>query len=138
MKIRSILSVIGTPSAEDHFVGRRRHWGMEEILTAYCSPWQNLNAERVIGSIRRECLDHIIVLGPIHLKRTLTQYVGYYNEVRTHLPLYKDLADRRPIQSADQGQIIELKKADLNAASEEAAISMIAGTARSMGILVED
>ena len=84
--------------------------GMMEILTAHRSPWQNPYADRAIGSIRREWLDHIIVLGPRHLKRVLTQYVGYYNEVRTHLSLYKDSPDRRPIQPADQGRIIELKK----------------------------
>ena len=83
---------------------------MIEVRAAHRSPWQNPHAERVIDSIRRECLDHIIVLGPRHLKRVLTQYVGDYNEVRTHLSLYKDSPDRKPIQSANQSQIIELKK----------------------------
>ena len=84
--------------------------GIKEILTAYRSPWQNPYAERVIGSIRRECLDHVIVLGPRHLKRILTRYVDYYNGVRTHLSLYKDSPDRRPTQSATIGRIVELKK----------------------------
>jgi len=79
-------------------------------VTAYRSPWQNPYAERVIGSIRRECLDHIIVLGSRHLKRVLTQYVDYYNGVRTHLSLRKDSPDRRPIQFSNEGRIIELKK----------------------------
>ena len=85
--------------------------GIKEIPTAYRSPWQNPYAERVIGSIRRECLDHVIVLGLGHLKQILTRYVDYYNGVRTHLSLYKDSPDRRPAQSASQGRIVELKKA---------------------------
>ena len=58
--------------------------GIKEILTARRSPWQNPYAERVIGSIRRECLGHVRVLGPRYLKRVLTRFVDYYNEVRTH------------------------------------------------------
>ena len=54
------------------------------------SPWQNGLAERLIGSIRRECLDHIIVLGEVHLRRILKSYARYYNEMRTHLALDKD------------------------------------------------
>jgi len=92
------------------FFRRTRALGIEEVLTAYRSPWQNPYAERVIGSIRRECLDHIIVLGPRHLKRVLTRYVDYYNGVRTHLSLRKDSPDRRPIQFSSEGRIIELKK----------------------------
>ncbi len=92
------------------FSRRARALGIEEVVTAYRSPWQNPYAERVIGSIRRECLDHIIVLGSRHLKRVLTQYVDYYNGVRTHLSLRKDSPDRRPIQFSSEGRIIELKK----------------------------
>ena len=84
--------------------------GIKEVLTAYRSPWQNPYAERVIGSIRRECLIHVIVMGPRHLKRTLTRYVDYYNEVRTHPSLYKDSPDRRPAQLVSQGRIVEFKK----------------------------
>ena len=84
--------------------------GMTEILTACRSPWQNPYAERVIGSIRRECLDHVIVLGPRHLKRVLARYADYYNGVRTHLSIYKDSPERRQIQSVDQGRIVALKK----------------------------
>ncbi len=69
------------------FSRRARVLGIKEVLTAYRSPWQNPHAERVIGSIRRECLDHVIVLGSRHLKIILTRYVDYYNEVRTHLSL---------------------------------------------------
>ncbi len=92
------------------FSRRARALGIEEVLTAYRSPWQNPYSERDIGSIRRECLDDIIVLGPRHLKRVLTQYIDYYNGVRTHLCLRKDSPDRRPIQFSSEGRIIELKK----------------------------
>jgi putative transposase len=84
--------------------------GIKEVLTAYRSPWQNPYAERVIGSIRRECLNHVIVMGPRHLKQILTRYVDYYNEVRTHLSLYKDSPDQRPAELVSQGRIVELKK----------------------------
>jgi transposase InsO family protein len=59
---------------------------------------RNGHAERLIGSIRRECLDHIVVLGEAHLRRILAAYAGYYNEVRTHLSLAKDAPLRRPVQ----------------------------------------
>lgn len=91
------------------FSQRAQTLGIKEVLTAYRSPWQNPYAERIIGSIRRECLDHVIVLGPRHLKRVLTGYVDYYNGVRTHLSLYKDSPDRRPVQSASCGRIVETK-----------------------------
>jgi putative transposase len=63
--------------------------GIEEILTAPRSPWQNPYAERLIGSIRRECLNHYIILNARHLKRTLSSYFGYYYQSRTHLGLDK-------------------------------------------------
>jgi putative transposase len=63
--------------------------GIEEILTAPRSPWQNPYAERLIGSIRRECLNHYIILNARHLKRTLSSYFRYYHESRTHLGLAK-------------------------------------------------
>ena len=61
--------------------------GIEEVKTAPKSPWQNPYVERVIGSFRRECLDHIIPLNEAHLRRVLGEYVGYYNRSRTHLSL---------------------------------------------------
>jgi transposase InsO family protein len=66
--------------------------------TAPASPWQNGFAERLIGSIRRECVDHIIVLGEAHLRRILKSYARYYNETRTHLALGKDAPVSRPVQ----------------------------------------
>src|SRR5258705_5979261 len=71
---------------------------MRDRPTAPASPWQNGFAERLIGSIRRECLDHIIVLGEIHLRRVLKSYADYYNCVRTHRSLNKDAPVSRPVQ----------------------------------------
>jgi transposase InsO family protein len=70
--------------------------------TAARSPWQNRHAERLIGSIRRECLDHIVVFGEAHLRRILAAYAGYYNELRTHLALEKDSPGHRAIQRLGQ------------------------------------
>jgi transposase InsO family protein len=82
-----------------HAVTRRlAAMGIRDHPTAPRSPWQNGHAERLIGSIRRECLDHIVVFGDAHLRRTLGAYIGYYNEHRTHLSLDKDSPNRRPVQ----------------------------------------
>jgi transposase InsO family protein len=82
--------------------------GISEVLTAPRSPWQNAYAERVIGSIRRECLDHVIVLNEDHLRRLLASYLEYHHRSRTHLSLRKDCPDPRPIQPPGPGQIIAL------------------------------
>ena len=79
--------------------------GLTEVLTAPASPWQNAYAERVIGTIRRECLDHTIVLGQRHLRRTLKRYADYYNGVRTHLSLEKDTPKTRPVHLPGSGDI---------------------------------
>jgi transposase InsO family protein len=65
---------------------------------APASPWQNGFAERLIGSIRRECLDHIVVFGEVHLHRILRSYAYYYNYIRTHRSLDKDAPVSRPVQ----------------------------------------
>jgi len=86
----------------------RRHaagLGIEEILTTAQSPWQDPYAERVIGSIRRECLDHVIVFSEGHLRRLVTSYVDYYHRWRTHLSLAMDAPDGRAVQPPEQGQI---------------------------------
>ncbi|MEO5376082.1 MAG: transposase, partial [Alphaproteobacteria bacterium] len=81
--------------------------GIKEVITAPRSPWQNPFVERVIGSIRRDCLDHVIVLNEAHLRRTLQPYSRYYHETRTHLSLEKDTPEPRPIQSpTDGGRIV--------------------------------
>src|SRR3989475_2349828 len=97
----------------DHVYGeqfRHRVKGMriEEVLTAPHSPWQNPFAERLIGSIRRECLDHVLVFGERHLRRILACYFAYYHQARTHLSLDKDTPDGRPIEPAGPGTIIPL------------------------------
>ena len=79
--------------------------GLTEILTAPASPWQNAYAERVIGTIRRECLDHMIILGEQHLRRTERSYSDDYNRVRTHLSLNKNSPTRRIVQLPDDGAI---------------------------------
>ena len=77
---------------------RLRAMGIRDRPTAPASPWQNGYAERLIGSIRRECLDHVIVWGESHLRRILRSYARYYNAVRTHRSLNKDAPISRPIQ----------------------------------------
>jgi hypothetical protein len=72
--------------------------GIRDKPTAPASPWQNGFAERLIGSIRRECVDHFIVLGETHLRRILRSYARYYNEIRTHRSLDKDAPVSRPVQ----------------------------------------
>jgi transposase InsO family protein len=74
--------------------------GIRDRPIAPASPWQNGFAERLIGSIRRECSDHVIVLGEAHLRRILKSYSRYYNEVRTHLSLNKDAPISRSVQRA--------------------------------------
>ena len=82
--------------------------GIHEVLTAPRSPWQNAYAERLIGSIRRECLDHVIVLNAIGLSRILTRYVAYYHESRTHLSLAKDSPQPRPIARPTIGPVVAI------------------------------
>ena len=77
---------------------RLRAMGIRDKPTAPASPWQNGFAERLIGSIRRECVDHIIVLGEAHLRRILRSYANYYSGIRTHRSLDKDAPVSRPVQ----------------------------------------
>jgi len=77
---------------------RLQAMGIRDRPTAPRSPWQNGYVERLIGSIRRECLDHVVVFGQAHLRRILAAYAVYYNGVRTHLALGKDAPVSRPIQ----------------------------------------
>src|SRR5215471_3513300 len=89
-----------------HFRNRVERMGIQEVLTAAQSPWQNPFVERLIGNIRRECLDHIIVLGERHLRWTLKRYFRYYLASRSHLSLEKDSPNSRPVQPA--GQIVAI------------------------------
>jgi transposase InsO family protein len=77
---------------------RLRAMGIRDKPIAPASPWQNGIVERLIGSIRRESVDHMIVLGEAHLRRILKSYARYYNETRTHLALDKDAPVSRPVE----------------------------------------
>jgi transposase InsO family protein len=81
------------------FTRRLRVMGIRDRPITPRSPWQNGHVERLIGSIRRECLDHVVVLGERHLRRLLANYAAYYNTARTHLALDKDAPLNRPTQS---------------------------------------
>jgi transposase InsO family protein len=78
---------------------RLRGLGIRDRPIAPASPWQNAYVERLIGSIRRECIDHVIILGEAHLRRIMSRYASYYNQARTHLTLGKDAPISRPVQS---------------------------------------
>jgi transposase InsO family protein len=82
------------------FKARVRAMGIRDQPTSYHSPWQNGHAERLIGSVRRECTDHLIAFSAEHLRRILAPYVTYYNEVRAHVALGKDAPCTRLIERA--------------------------------------
>ena len=88
------------------FRARVKHMGIEEVLIAPRSPWQNPYAERIIGSIRRKCLEHLIVLNEDHLHRILSEYVTYYHEARAHLSLERNSSIPRSVQSVECGKIV--------------------------------
>ena len=90
----------------DDFRGQVRNMGIQEVLCTPRSPWQRAYVERVIGSIRRECFDHVIVFHESSLRRTLDQYFDYYHRSRTHLSLGKDSPEPRPIQPPGMGSIV--------------------------------
>ena len=94
----------------EHFHRQAAALRITEVPTAPRSPWQNPYAERVIGSIRRECLDHMIILGERHLKRILSSYVDYYHGARTHLSLSKDAPDGRVVQPVETGRVVALRR----------------------------
>jgi len=83
---------------------------IREAVIAPRSPWQNAYAERVIGSIRRECLDHVVVIGERHLREILSKYVDYYNGTRTHLSLSKDSPEPRSVQLPSQGRVVKVPR----------------------------
>jgi transposase InsO family protein len=88
------------------FVRRVRAMGIEQVLTAPRSPWQNPCCERVIGTLRRECLDHVIVVREQHLRRILRKYLQYYHSSRTHLALGKDAPEPHRRESIEGGKVI--------------------------------
>jgi putative transposase len=79
--------------------------GIKEVVTAPRSPWQNPYVERLIGSIRRECLDHIIIFNEHHLRSVLSRYFQYHHKTRTHLSLNKDCPQPRRIQPPSAAKI---------------------------------
>ena len=92
----------------DTFHQRVEEMGIGEVLTAPRSPWQNPYAERFIGSLRRECLDHVIVFNESSLRRIVKAYFEYYEHSRTHLALEKDAPASRTIQPPELGVVVEL------------------------------
>ena len=93
------------------FCERINNMGIDEVISSPKSPWQNPFAERVIGSIRRDCLDHVIVMNEHHLRRILKNYFEYYHQDRTHLGLAKDTPVVRAIQSKPTGgKLIKLPR----------------------------
>jgi Integrase core domain len=92
----------------DDFREQVRDMGICEVLSAPRSPWQRAYVERVIGSIRRECLDHVIVFHENALRRTLNSYFDYYHRSRTHLSLRKDSPEPRAIQPLEVGSVVAL------------------------------
>jgi putative transposase len=85
--------------------------GTEEVITAPRSPWQNCFAERLIGTIHRDCLDHVVVLGERHLRRLLREYLEHYHRWRCHRSLDMDCPDPRPVQGPEQGLVVEAEEA---------------------------
>jgi putative transposase len=95
----------------DHaFRHRVKGMGIREVLTAPHSPWQSPFVERLIGSIRRDCLDHVLVLSERHLRRILTRYFAYYHRARTHLSLEKDAPDGRPVELPEVGMLVQISE----------------------------
>jgi hypothetical protein len=82
--------------------------GITEVITAPRSPWQNPYVERAIGSIRRECLDCIVIFNERHLRRVLSWYVDYYHRTRTHLSLDKDCPVPRPVMPPGSGRVVTI------------------------------
>jgi putative transposase len=80
--------------------------GITQVVSATRSPWQNAYVERGIGSLRRECLDYIVICNERHLRRVLSSYTDYYDRSRTHLSLDKDCPDPRPVMPPRSGRVV--------------------------------
>ncbi len=90
------------------FTARVDGMGIKQVQTSPRSPWQNCYVERIIGSIRRECLNHVVVINEWHLKRILRSYFRYYHQSRTHLGLKKDSPVPREVQPKESGRILQI------------------------------
>jgi putative transposase len=94
--------------ASKAFRDRVKALDIEEVVIAPHSPGQNPYLERAIGTLRRECLDHVVVLGETHLRRIVPRYVNYDHGSRTHLALDKDAPEPRSVQPPERGRVIEI------------------------------
>lgn len=92
----------------DYFKKRVKDMGIEEVLIAPRSPWQNPFCERLVGSIRRECLDHRIVLNEDHLRGMLRSYFQYYHDSRAHLSIERNSPVPREVEPASRGKVISI------------------------------
>jgi len=92
----------------EEFVRQVKAMGIKQVLSAPRSPWQRAYVKRLIGSIRREGLDHVVVFNESSLRRTLTAYCGYYHNWRTHLSLGKDAPEARRVQFVTEGEVVEM------------------------------
>jgi len=90
------------------FRKRMKPLGIEEVVIAFRSPWQSPYVVRLIGSIRRECLNHVIVFNEAHLLRVLTEYFAYYHEARSHLSLDRNAPVPRQVEPPSRGRVIAI------------------------------
>jgi transposase InsO family protein len=94
----------------EYFRQRIKNLGIKEVIIAPCSPWQNSYVERVIGTVRRECLDHVIIFSEDHLRSVLSEYFGYYHQVRTHQALDGNSPNPRDVEGPAKGKVISIPK----------------------------
>ncbi len=92
----------------DYFQYRVKNMGIDEVLIAPRSPWQNPFCERVIGTLRRECLDHLVVRNAAHLRRILARYVDYYHHSRPHRSLNSNAPIPREVEPPSMGEVIAI------------------------------
>ena len=92
----------------DDFTKQVKDIGLKEVLSAPRSPWQRAYIERLIGTLRRECLDHVIVLNEASLYQHVKSFMAYYHESRTHLSLAKDTPEPRPVNPSELGPVVAI------------------------------
>ena len=92
----------------EHFQRRIHAMGIEQILSAPRSPWQNAFVERLIDTLRRDCLDHVVALNECHLRRIIARYFDYYHDWRTHLSLSMDAPNPRLVHPPDRGRVVAI------------------------------
>ena len=92
----------------DEFAKQVKAMGSKQVLSAPRSPWQRAYVERLIGTLRRECLDHVIVFNEISLYRHVKSFLAYYHESRTHLSLAKDTPEPRPVHASQLGPVVAI------------------------------